>query len=408
MIGLISDWLISDLNLYMKILHLFDLYLPHTMNWAWRLMQATPGVEQWVAAPWIVKNEYYSDDFRFFIHPIQQTTGWLPRNEWKSGWFSTNLIRAERRWPLYRNWLYKQLKNNPPDIIHAHFAPVGCHYLTMAQKLNIPFVSSFYGFDYERLPFERPAYRARYQKLFQGAAAITTTGGLTPKLLVAQGCPLEKITPIPLSISPAKFPFIKRNKTPGQLRLVQIATITEKKGHLDTLAAFKIALQNCPQIHLTIAGERQDQYLFRQIMTFIKVNALEQHVTVLNFLPHTELSRFLGQFDVFIHPSHTADNRDCEGAPVVILEAMSTGLPVIATFHSDIPQQVLHERTGFLVPERDHSRLAAYIQRMYEMHDEEYQSMSMAASIHVQENFNVKNTGLKLCELYSSISSDKV
>gem|GEM_PF-6116919 len=84
------------------------------MNWAWRLMRATPGVEQWVAAPWILSNEYYSPEFRFFTRPLQQKTGWLPKNEWQAEWFSRNLIRAERRWPIYQNWLFHALKNNPP------------------------------------------------------------------------------------------------------------------------------------------------------------------------------------------------------------------------------------------------------------------------------------------------------
>ncbi|MFN0173381.1 MAG: glycosyltransferase family 4 protein [Saprospiraceae bacterium] len=387
----------------MTVLHLFDLYLPHTMNWAWRLMRAMPGVEQWVAAPWILSNEYHSPEFRFFTRPLQRITAWLPASEWQSEWFSTNLIRAERRWPLYRNWLFQHLKNNRPDVIHAHFAPVGCHYLEMAQRLGIPLVTSFYGFDYERLPFEKPAYRKRYQQLFEGSAAITTTGDFTPELLVNQGCPNNKIFPIPLSISADEFPVLERNRILGKLRLVQIATITEKKGHLDTLAALKIALKNCPQIHLTIAGERQDKNLFQQIQNFIKTNDLERNISLLQFLPHGELPDFLGKFDVFIHPSRRAANHDCEGAPVVLLEAQSTGLPVISTHHSDIPGQVLHGQTGFLAPENDPATLAAFIERFYNMGNEVYHQMSMAAHHHVAQNFDLKINAPKLKQLYKSI-----
>jgi len=387
----------------MTVLHLFDLFLPHTMNWAWRLIRATQETEQWVAAPWILDNEYHSPEFRFFMRPFQSLTGWLPANEWKSEWFSANLIRAERRWPLYRNWLFQQLRNNPPDVLHAHFAPVGCHYLEMAKRLDIPLVASFYGFDYERLPLKKPDYRKRYQQLFEGAAAITTTGNFTPELLIKQGCPSEKITPIPLSISPNEFPYMERKKIPGRLRLIQIATITEKKGHLDTLSALKIALKNCPKIHLTIAGERQDKSLFQQIQNFIKTNDLEQQISLLNFLPHSELSQFLGQFDVFIHPSRKAANHDCEGAPVVILEALATGLPVISTIHSDIPGQVLHGQTGFLAPENDPVTLATYIERFYTMENEAYQQMSKAAHHHIEQNFDLKINTPKLRQLYKSI-----
>ncbi|MFN0035008.1 MAG: glycosyltransferase family 4 protein [Saprospiraceae bacterium] len=387
----------------MRILHLFDLYLPHTMNWAWRLMRATPQVEQWVAAPWMLRNEYSSPDFRFFTRPLQKTTGWLPPDEWQAEWFSANLIRAEKHWPMYQNWLFRQLKNKRPDVLHAHFAPVGCHYLTMAQGLNIPLVTSFYGFDYERLPFQKPAYRERYRQLFRSAAAITTTGELSAKLLERQSCPPEKIIPIPLGISPTEFPFLERKKTSGQLRLVQVATVTDKKGHLDTLAALQIALQNCPNLQLTFAGERQDKNLFQKIKNFIKANDLAQNVTLLDFLPHGDLPRFLGQFDAFIHPSRTTANRDCEGAPVVILEAQATGLPVISTHHADIPRQVLHGQTGLLAPERDPVHLAAHIKRLYHMDNDEYQQMSRAARAHVEQHFDVERTGEKLASLYSAI-----
>lgn len=387
----------------MRILHLFDLYLPTTMNWAWQMMRATPDVETWVAAPWMVKNEYSSPEFRFFTRPLQSITGWMPDDEWKAAWFSTNLIRSERHWPRYRNWLYKTLKTNPPDVIHAHFGPVGVHYLDLAKRLKTPLITSFYGFDFARLPYEKPVYRERYRQLFQGGAAFTTTGELTPRLLEAQGCPAEKITPMPLSIFPEVFPFKHRIKVPNQLRLLQVATITSKKGHLDTLSALRKALQHCPNLHLTLAGERQDKNLFKEIRHFIATHHLVKNVTLLDFLPHADLPMFFGQFDVFIHPSRTANNQDCEGAPVVILEAQCSGLPVISTIHSDIPALILDGLTGWLAPENSPELLATYIERFYRMDNSEYQGFSQAAHQHMRQHFNLKNTGLKLQALYQSI-----
>lgn len=390
----------------MKTLHLFDLYLPQTMNWAWAQIRATPGVEHGVAAPWMLKNDYSSPDIRFFARPLQTATGWFPHQEGQGEWFSTNLIRAEKYWPTYRQWLCGQLKKHRPDVLHAHFAPVGCHFLPMAQQLGIPLVTSFYGFDFRRLPTEKNVYRARYQQLFRYGAAMTTTGELTPAYLEKQGCLPEKIVPIPLSIRPEAFPLLPRTKPAEQLRLVQVATITEKKGHLDTLAAFKIALRHCPNARLTLAGERQDKNLFRQLQNFIQTNDLQAFVTVLDALPHADLPVFFGRFDAFIHPSRTAQNGDCEGAPAVILEAQATGLPVISTTHSDIPRQVLHGKTGFLAPERQPERLAEHIGHLYRMGNPEFQAMSQAAHEHVVQQFDVSHTGQVLRDLYQKILSE--
>ncbi len=173
----------------LKILHIFDFYLPETMNWAYQMMRHTPNAEVWVAATWMARNSYHDERFRFFLRDLQRVPGFFPKSEWSKSWLSGSLIRLESVWPFYKNWLFHQLKNDPPDVLHAHFGPVGCQYLDLAQKLGLPLIVSFYGYDFQRLPFEKPQYVARYQQLFAEAAAITTTGPNTPKLLESQGCP---------------------------------------------------------------------------------------------------------------------------------------------------------------------------------------------------------------------------
>lgn len=206
-----------------------------------------------------------------------------------------------------------------------------------------------------------------------------------------------------MSMRPEEFPFCEREKQPEQLKLVQVATITEKKGYLDTLEAFNIALKNCPGMHLTIAGERYDRQLVSRMQQFIKANGLESYVTWLDFIPHHALPQFFSEADVFIHPSHYTASRDCEGGPVSILEAQATGLPVISTTHFDIPSEVLNGQTGLLAPENDPTALAGHIRRFYFMEDAEYQQFSRNARRHVEQNFDVKNTAQKLRALYVEI-----
>ena len=62
---------------------------------------------------------------------------------------------------------------------------------------------------------------------------------------------------------------------------------------------------------------------------------------------------------IFVHPSETPPDENQEGIPNSILEAMSTGLAVLATRHGGIPEAVKHGRSGLLVEERDFVGLAA-------------------------------------------------
>ena len=385
-----------------KVTHLFDHYLPHTMNWAYQMMRATPHTAVSVASPLFVRNKYFDADFYFYVRPLQQW-GWFPPSEWTASRLQGLVVRAERYIPAYKYWLEKQLEKHRPDVLHAHFAPVGWHYLDMAKRLNIPLVVSFYGYDYESLPARNKTWPHRYQQLFKDAAAVTCAGPHGQAVLMRQGLVPEKITILPMSMNPREFPFRPRVKTADRLRLVQVATITEKKGFMDTLHALNMARKTCPNLHLAIAGERHDRNLVQQMEAFIRANALQPVVQWLDFLPHPELSDFFTQFDIFIQPSHYAANRDCEGGPVSILEAQATGLPVIATTHFDIPSEVRHDHTGLLAPERDMAALARHIERFYRMDDPEYQQFSVAARRHVEMGFDIRNTSIKLVELYKKV-----
>ena len=114
----------------------------------------------------------------------------------------------------------------------------------------------------------------------------------------------------------------------------------------------------------------------------------------------------MSNYHVFIHPSCYAANRDCEGgAPIVILDAEATGMPVIATTHCDIPEEVLHNVTGLLSAEKDVSALAESISTFYKMSNETYQQFSNAARKHVVEKFNIQVCANQLQAVYNKIVS---
>jgi colanic acid/amylovoran biosynthesis glycosyltransferase len=71
------------------------------------------------------------------------------------------------------------------------------------------------------------------------------------------------------------------------------------------------------------------------------------------FLSQSALAALYARSHIFVHPSEMPPDRNQEGVPNSLLEAMATGLPVVATTHGGIPEAVAHERTGLLVPERD-------------------------------------------------------
>ncbi|MEO6039068.1 MAG: glycosyltransferase, partial [Saprospiraceae bacterium] len=369
----------NRMNPSLKALHLFDFYLPSTLSWVAQLLDHLTEVEVEVAAPWIVRNQFYNPRFGYHPFPPQR---WLFPNlhsEFQHPGWQRLFIASQRQLPSYAGWLYTQLKNDPPELLHAHFGPMGCLYLPLARRLKRPLVVTFYGFDYTKLPQLRPAFYQRYRRLFAEAAQVIAASAVGCERLIALGCPPEKLAVVVPSPRLEHFPFQTRHKVGGQLRLLQVATFTAKKGHLTTLEAFRLALPNCPNLQISLAGEQVDAALVQQINNYIEEHRLADRIHWLDFVDHRRLGEFFGQFDVFIHPSCHAPDGDHEDTPVVILEAEATGLPVLSTHHFNIPAAVLHERTGLLAPERDAATLAGYIERFYAMENPEYQTFSQAA-----------------------------
>jgi colanic acid/amylovoran biosynthesis glycosyltransferase len=386
----------------MHIAHLFDRYLHTTMNWAYNLILETKASKVTIAAPLIVHNDFLNPAFSFEYAPFQ----WQREvNEWS---FSNNQQQVAQLFfqvfPLYQQHLYRRWKQDKPDILHAHFANVAWRYLSLSKKLQIPLVVSFYGYDYEQLPFRKPVFRKRYAQLFREAAAILCEGEHGKSILINQGCPAEKIHVVPLGILPDQVSFHPRTKKEGSLKLLQAATFTEKKGHFYSVQALLQALPQCPNLHLTLVGEPKDPNMVAEIQHFIHKNNLKDKVTMLDFVPLHQFHDFLKDYDVFIQPSCYASDMDCEGgAPIVLLDAQASGMPVISTLHCDIPSEVVNGKTGLLTPERNPEELARSIQLFYEMDNETYQQFSAAARNHVVTHFDIRKSGKALSGIYRSI-----
>jgi colanic acid/amylovoran biosynthesis glycosyltransferase len=107
------------------------------------------------------------------------------------------------------------------------------------------------------------------------------------------------------------------------------------------------------------------------------------------------VSTLMNDGDVLLAPSVTSADGDQEGIPVTLMEAMATGMVVISTFHSGIPELVEHEHSGLLVPERDVGALAQALVHLTRCPDA-WSSMSQAARRQVVTEFEVSrlNAGL--------------
>ncbi len=388
----------------LNIAHLFSSYPgSNTTNWLYNLITNIPNCKVTIAAEFYTKHNFYNSEFNYIDNPLASITYYKRQiDTWSLKLYDKMICYlSEKLIGSFNNHLNKEIAKREIDVVHAHFADVGCKYVTIIKQKKLPFVISFYGYDYEYLPHIKPEYKQRYEKLFLKADKFICEGTHGAGILQKMGCPKEKIEIVRLGVEIDKIPFQVKNKTYNRLNLIQIAALREKKGHIYTLKAFNKALIECPNMHLTFVGSGEAK-IYNQLEEYIVGNQLEKNVSLFNEIDFNKLHSYLSEFDVFIHPSCYSEDRDCEGgAPIVLLDAQACGLPIISTTHCDIPDEVVDYKTGLLTPEKDIDALAESIKYFFKMTDMEYKNYSLNARRHIEENYSINKNAIRLKEIYN-------
>ena len=386
----------------MRTLQVFDRYLAPSMNWAFHLIRNLPHERVYVSAPVIEELEFTDPILHFLRFPHQALyQKKISADSGFKGLALKALLSAALHSENFSRFLIDHIKNHQIDLLHAHFGTVGTRVRQVARETGIPLVVSFYGFDIHHVPKSRPRFKALYRKLFSEATAIIVEGPAAGKSLEMIHCPPEKIRICPLGIDTGKVKIKPQEiQSKRTVKLIQVANFTEKKGQDLSIEAISKLRSSFPELQLDLYGKDDTSYgkLCKE-----KAHELEvgDAVKFMGPLSYGQLHETLAKYDLFIHPSRFAENGDCEGgAPVVLLDAQATGLPVISTYHCDIPQVVQHEKTGFLVEEEDSDQLAKHIEKYILMSSDKQKEMSKAARNFVLSNYKAIQSAARLHEIY--------
>lgn len=256
--------------------------------------------------------------------------------------------------------LNKALRRGGAAVVHFYFGQNGLYWLPWLTQRQLPAVVSFHGAD-GGVGMTSPIARRYLAKLFDQVELVLVRSDELATAVQALGCPPAIIriqrTGIPLQ----DFRFVDRISSFGSTPfpyLVQVCRLIEKKGIDDTLRAFASLRTLYPQARLAIAGSGP---LEDKLRTMAEELDIADHVEWHGFLGHEPLKELLSKAHVFVHPSKLTSEGDREGVPNTMLEAMATGLPVVATKHGGIPEALNDGIEGRLVAEHDHEALTQAI-----------------------------------------------
>lgn len=249
------------------------------------------------------------------------------------------------------------------DLVHVHGHPYMSSYLAVkvAKKFSKPVVLTQHNtfIEYGGLwDFAEKLNDLLIGKgVLRDSDKIITVSKATLNYVLSLGANPNKAEVLYNGVDIKRFrPFMGKRDAKRQLNfpedsfiVLTVRRLVYKNGIDILLESAKLAVKKNPKILFLVAGGGPD---FQRIRLKIKEFSLEENFKLLGFIPDEHLPLYYNASDAFVLPSKSG-----EGMPLVLLEAMACGLPVVATNVGGVPE-IIDKRWGKVVPPSDAVALA--------------------------------------------------
>ncbi len=211
----------------------------------------------------------------------------------------------------------------------------------------------------------------------------------------------DKFTIVRCGLDPDDFQIVphKRHTPPVILSASQLV---ERKGIAYLIAACGILKRRNVPFRCTIAGDGDERANLEALVMELELTG-DIHFT--GRYSQEDIHALFSDADVFVLPCIVTPHGDRDGIPVVLMEAMAAGLPVVSTTISGISELIQAEVNGLLVEEQNPKTLADAIERL--LSDESLcQRLTTRARATVEGEFNIHNTSQRLAKLFTGDNAD--
>lgn len=275
--------------------------------------------------------------------------------------------------------------------IHAHFASHPAMAAMIIHRLTgIPFSFTGHGSD---LHVDQ-TYLG--EKLRRAAFAVTISRYNVEFMCEHAGeWAREKIKMIHCGIDTSLFQPVASTTNKQPFTILMVAALREVKGHAVLMEACSQLKERGLDFRCRLIGSGE---LRKDIHADIDARGLNDHVSLLGPQPRDIVAAAMKDADVVVLPSIMGSRGDREGIPVVLMEAMATGKPVVSTRQSGIPELVEDGVSGLLCPAGDATALAAALNTLADDPDRR-KTMGMAGRAYVEAHFNIRETSRQMAQV---------
>jgi len=289
--------------------------------------------------------------------------------------------------------LARVLINNDIQHLHVHFAHVPTDIAMYASKMsNVKFSVTAHANDI----FER-GWLLR-EKVARSHFFATISDFNKRYLIDDMHVDAGKLRIIRCGVDTRVFSHRQRTMISSPITIGVIGRLVEKKGFDILIDAMNLLSKMSIDFKLNIAGFGPLESVLKSQVDQYQLNS---NVTFLGALAHSDVAEFISSLDVFVLPCKKDKNGDMDGIPVVLMEAMMSGVPVISSQISGIPELIINELTGLLVESDNVEQL---VQAILKLTDSEslQQSLSTGAKNKVEQEFSLLVNAQRLNTLFQT------
>ncbi|MGM0461981.1 MAG: glycosyltransferase family 4 protein [Fibrobacterota bacterium] len=291
--------------------------------------------------------------------------------------------------------LCRLIRREKPDLVHVHWwIPSGIIMYCASFLFKTPYIITSHGTDVFILKrFTFLSFFAR--KIFRQATRIHAISTyVKDEILSLVPEKKDSIDIISMPIREERIPQ-KPPRFRGGKKLLFLGRLIPRKG-ADILISALSELSEEYELTLVGTGPEKDR-----LCEACRKHAVSDRVNFRSTVSPDALPGLFEEHEIFILPSRTDWKAEKEGLGMVLLEAQRMGLALIASDSGGMPDIVIHEKTGLLVPENDPHALALAIQKYTDASF--YKTMVLGAQTHYTKNYSQNSLGEKTRVSYENV-----
>jgi len=291
---------------------------------------------------------------------------------------------------------YQKAKLKDVNHIHAHWATYPALSAMILSRLsNVPYTFTAHAHDIY-------LDKLMLKEKIESAKRVLTISDFNKKYLIGiyGQTAEEKVNVVRCGIDVNTFIFNGFPQKNNRVKtIIAVGRLCNIKGFEYLIEAMHILIDETgnKNLHCVIVGEGQNRNKLAKLINRFRLN---DFVELPGAFSQEKLQKLLKEGDVFILPSIVTDNGNKDGIPVVLMEAMATGIPVVTTDVSGLPEIAIDTKTALGVPPRDAKGLAAAIERVLKDKELASQLREDARKL-VEERYNIRTNASELVKYFS-------